>query len=453
MVLKDGTNLLIVYNLFTKLVALYHMPDKTALSCARALFMHFVTYGTCDVLHSDMGSDFQSSTVDELLNGWMGVRQTFALARNPQADGVEPEVKEVIKHLSCLMFDSGVEADYAKPENLMCVQLIINEVPHSSTSVIPLEATYGDFTSIPAMPEGVCSHAYVEKLGSNLAALRAVSIEYRAKMLRIRSIKPDAVQNRFQPGDLVLYKLHKQEKATKLRAIHRGPYEVRGHPEGSNHVQVRQLTGNQAYFTFDVKDLSIFVGSRQLAVEAANKDEYQFEIKEITSFRGDVSHRSRMEFLVHYADGDVLWVPYSLDLATTEALERFCMQSRYKALQMLLLPTKLINNSIKMLNSAVVDLSKYKEGVFINLRSYGGDWYDSRTSLPSKDTTNYYFKCTVKWNGGKRDAKKYVLYCPVLGESTTHDGAYMYYYGNVTELQPGEVELTNELCYSYDLFA
>jgi hypothetical protein len=452
-VLRDGSNLLVVYNLFTKLVALYLMPDKTALSCARALFTHLATYGTCEIVHSDMGSDFQSTTVTELLRDWCGIRQTFALQRNPQADGVEPEIKQVLRHISCLMFDSGVDADYSKPENLMLVQLILNEVPHTQTSVIPLEATMGDFTTIPPMPTDVCSHAYVDQLGKNLATLRAKSTQYRAKMWAQSDRTPAQPQNRFSPGDMVLYKLQKHEKPTKLRATYRGPYEVIEHPTGSNHVQVRQLTHNRAYLTYDLKDLSVFVGSRQLATDAANKDDDQFAIKSILSFRGDVSHRSKMEFLVLFLDGDEQWTPFSPDLSSTTAFELFCTTHRYRALQMLLLTTNLLAAKIRLLNRHSVDLETYKQGVFINIRSYGGDWYDSRRLLPNKDTVNYYVRCRVLWDKHKKTTKGYTLQCPVFGQETTHDAAYLFYFGNVTELLPNEVELTEELCYSYELLA
>lgn len=451
MVLRDGTNILIVYNLFTKLVALYHMPDKTALSCARALFTHLATYGTCDIVHSDMGSDFQSATVNDLLNKWCSIRQTFALQRNPQADGVEPEVKLVIQHLSCLIFDSGIDTDYSKPENLMLIQLILNEVPHSQTSVIPLQATFGDFASIPPMPESLCTHAYVEQLGKNLATLRAKSAEYRAKMWNQATPKVDAPNNRFQPGDFVLYKLHKHEKPTKLRAVFRGPYEVITHPEGSNHVQVRQLTHNKAYFTYDLKDLSVFVGDRLQAIEAANKDDDQVTIKKILSFKGDVTHRTGMQFLVQFIDGEEQWTPYSTDLSTTLAFEQFCSQSRYHALQMLLLPVKLLTNKLRLLNLSPVNMDLYKQGVYINLRSYGGDWYDSRALLPHKDTVNYYVKCRVLWDKRTKTKQAYTLRCPVFHQETSHDAAYLHYFGNVTQLLPDEVELTSEMCYSYEL--
>jgi hypothetical protein len=452
MVLRDGSNLLIIYNLFTKLVSLYRMPDKTALSAARAIFTHLVIYGTCDIVHSDLGSDFNSTTVSELLNDWCGIRQTFALQRNPQADGVEPEVRQVIRHLSCLIFDSGVEADYSKVENLMLIQLVMNEVPHSQTSVIPLDATFGDFTTIPPMPEGSCSHAYVEQLGKNLATLRSKLLAYREKMWDQQRQQEAVSHNRFQAGDFVLYKLHKHEKESKLRATYQGPYEVILHPEGSNHVQVRQLTHNLGYMTFDLKDLSVFIGSRQQAIEAANKDDRQFTIKEITSFKGDVSHRTRMQFYVVFQDGDEQWIPYSTDLSTTEAFERFCTQSRYRALQMILLPLKMLNSAIKMLNRSAVDMRQYEQGVFINLRSYGGEWYDSRALLPNKDTTAYYVRCKVLC-GETKKSRSYRLRCPVFKQETTHDAAYMHYFANVTELLPGEVELTTDLCYEYDLFS
>ncbi len=101
------------------------------------------------------------------------------------------------------------------------------------------------------------------------------------------------------------------------------------------------------------------------------------------------------EFLVKFVDGDELWVGYSPDISSTEAFERFCDTSRYKALQMLLLSTKMLNRAIKMFNRASININeKYEHGVFINIRSYGGDWYDSLSLLPDKHS-NHQLLCPM----------------------------------------------------------
>ena len=272
------TNLLVVYNPFTKLVALYAMVDKTALSAARAIFTYFVTYGMCEIVHSDLGSDFTSATVYELLDGWCGVRQTFALQRNPQADGVEPMVKEVLRHITALVYDEDVETDWAEAENLGAVQLCINEYNESGVSA--LAATFGEldakYFNIPMYKDGTCSHPYVERLGKLLGELRARSAAYHQRRQVIgdnrRSKGVAEKQNVFQPGDFVLYKLEKMEKITKVRPKNKGPYKVVMHTVSSNHVQVRDLVYDHC-LVFDCKDLTICICTPDEAVEAARKDD------------------------------------------------------------------------------------------------------------------------------------------------------------------------------------
>jgi hypothetical protein len=450
------TNLLIVYNLFTKLTGLYAMPDKTALSAARAMFTHFVTYGMCEVVHSDLGSDFTSTTVEELLNGWCGVRQTFALQRNPQADGVEPVVKEVLKHMTAIMYDATCsEADWDKPEQLGLLQMILNETPHTQTGVSPLEATFGkldaEYFNIPDY-DGQCSHPYVDKLGGLLGTLRAASKAYRLKkqqQVDVRVTAEPVKQNLYQPGDYVLYKLEKLEKPTKIRPKNAGPYVVTRHLEGSNHVEVTDLVHDH-HLVFDCKDLQICIATREEAVAAACKDDRQHGIDAVIAFRGEHSNRRNMTFLVRFGDGDECWLDWSPDITLTVAFETFCMASRFKMLQLLVLSAEQVKAIQKALKKEIVPVTIYGSTVYINLRSYGADWYDSLTELPAKDMVQYYVKCRVQ-RTKPHNPRKCVLLQDVFKSNSEHDMFYLNYFGDVQSLVAGEVELTDKLCKEYDL--
>jgi hypothetical protein len=449
------TNLLVVYNLFTKLVALYVMRDKTALSAARAIFTYFVTYGMSEVVHSDLGSDFTSTTVYELLDGWCGVRQTFALQRNPQADGVEPMVKEVLRHITALMYDVGDETDWAQPENLGAVQLCVNE--YSESGVSALAATFGEldakYFDIPAYKDGTCSHPYVERLGRLLGELRAKSLAFHQRQHALvdnrKSKGVEVKQNRYQPGDFVLYKLEKLEKPTKVRPKNKGPYKVIMHKEGSNHVEVRDLVYDHC-LVFDCKDLTVCVCSPDEAIKAARKDDQQHQVEAVIAFRGEHLHRTKMTFLVRFGDGDEMWLNWSPDITNTKAFEEYCMSSRYKMMQLLVL-TKLQVKAVQQgTKRALIPVGEYGSTVYVNLRSYGADWYDGRDKLPDKDTVHYYVKSTVE-RTQPHNPRKCVLVQPVFGIRSTHDLFYLNYFGDVKELIEGEVELTEQLCKDYGL--
>lgn len=70
---KEGYSYLHVIKLFpSRIVGLYPAKDLTAESLATALFQFFLTYGICDVLISDPGSNIDSN-VTKLLLSWFGV--------------------------------------------------------------------------------------------------------------------------------------------------------------------------------------------------------------------------------------------------------------------------------------------------------------------------------------------------------------------------------------------
>jgi len=59
------------------------------------------------------------------------------------------------------------------------------------------------------------------------------------------------------------------------------------------------------------------VGSKEDAVEAAIRDQEQFRVKVIHGYKGDSNHRTTMTFIVEYADGDILEVPWSRDITSS----------------------------------------------------------------------------------------------------------------------------------------
>lgn len=447
----SSTNLLVFVNLFTKHVALYAMPDKTALSAARAFFRYFATFGLCDVVHSDLGSDFTSSTVAELLNKWLGIRQTFALQGNPQADGVEPTVKAVLRHLSALVQDGMDPTDWSLPEHLLLVQLVLNEHVHHDTGVVPMHATFGNLDAewlhIPDMPQHVCSMPFLQALGDHLRTLRERSAAYLQRTHARRDGEAPPA-NRFQAGDFVLYLLPKEAKSSKLTPRNAGPYRVLRHKEGSNHVEVTDLVAH-THHVFDLKDLQVCVATPDQALAAARRAAEEVVVLSVRAFRGDPLKRSSVEFLVDFADGDSLWVPFSAQLALNECVETFCNTSRYHVLRMLFLTVaqvRQVQTSLARLPIPVKDLGAT---LFVNLRSYGADWYQSRHQLPDRDTVAYYIQAAVVAH--PRNRRKFLLTQPVFGSQTVHDLFYLEYFGTVRTLVAGEVLLTVELCSQYGI--
>ncbi len=90
-----------------------------------------------------------------------------------------------------------------------------------------------------------------------------------------------------------------------------GPYEVQ--MQYANDVTVTHMSTGKNY-VFHVTELKLFVGDKDSAKLAADKDAKQYSVTQISAYNGNVMKASTLYFQIHYTDGDVLWVPYSKDL-------------------------------------------------------------------------------------------------------------------------------------------
>ena len=86
-----------------------------------------------------------------------------------------------------------------------------------------------------------------------------------------------------------------------------GPYEVIR--QYKNDVTVTHMA-SQEQMVYNVEELSLFVGSREQAELAALLDNDVYYINKILAHRGMPSHRTSMEFLIHWADGQISWDRY-----------------------------------------------------------------------------------------------------------------------------------------------
>jgi hypothetical protein len=170
------------------------------------------------------------------------------------------------------------------------------------------------FQQLPEVlaPDTVC-HDYSRELSSNIALVRAVCKDYQAALAHQRSLEsPASAMNVYQTGDYVLKEV--DQRPSKLHFQFAGPYEVI--QQYNNDVEVRNLIhGN--ILTFPVDRLKPFFGSEKDAFQSAMLDNDQYAIEAIRAYRGDPEKRMQCVFLVHFMDGDEVWLPWSFDLAST----------------------------------------------------------------------------------------------------------------------------------------
>lgn len=452
---RGNKYLLVVVNMFTKFVHLFPVPDKSALQTARCLFTYYCTYGVCDYIHSDQGSDF-TSIILAYLHKWLGIRRSLALVQRPQADGVEPTIKYMLLHLIALCNDERLADNWDMPENIGIIQLIMNETVHGETNVSPLQATFGTadshYFALPILNENdnTADSNYVQKLTEYLDLVRKLSLEYQNKCKNKRTFNPDFVQNRLQEGQYVLYKLSKLEKANKLTPIHSGPFQVISHKEGDNSVLCRNLVTGDDIKLLHIDRLMIFVGDDKTALEEAIKNENEYSVLNVLGFQGDPTRRNTIQFFIKFADGDEIYVPFSQNIISNDLVHKFIMSHRYLPIRLLLGGIDSVQHMRERCLSVTIPISYEYHKFYLNMRYYG-TWYDQRIDLPDRHSINYYVEANFSRMRNHKN-KDIAMHIPIFNTKVFVDYFIVEYWANVTTLMQDEILLTPQLCKKYDLY-
>ena len=230
--------------------------------------------------------------------------------------------------------------------------------------------------------------------------------------------------NVYQPGDLVLRKVEKMaDKVNKLTPTFLGPYEVLQVHKAD--VQCKHLVTG-AISVLHMSKLKPCFATREEAYEAAMVDYNQFQIEKILAYKGDPDLRTSMSFEVAFADGSVVWLPFSKDLFETVQFEEFVSKHRP------LLPLKYTLEVWKRLQREsfrVVTEVTPGELCYVDLRAWGFAWFSS-LSLPDGI---YAVECKyIRWvNKSKR---RIVLRCGLFNQTFTWDSFCVYAWGSNKEL-------------------
>ncbi len=101
------------------------MSDTSAIPCARALLNHVYRYGTPMTIRSDRGTHFVNGIISQLLS-LLQVDHELSLAYSKEQNAiVERANKEVMRHLTAIIFDRRVSEIWSS-EYLPLVQRIMN---------------------------------------------------------------------------------------------------------------------------------------------------------------------------------------------------------------------------------------------------------------------------------------------------------------------------------------
>jgi hypothetical protein len=436
---QGNTYIVVVINLFTKLVGLYPVAKHDAPSTATAIFQYFCTYGLVSHMISDPGSEFDNEVVSHLTR-WLGLRHIFSLVDRHESNGVESTNGQILRLLKALVFDERLVNNWSSPTVLPLIQYHLNSLRHSESDCSPFEVTFGtldsQFFSLPTFasaPDGPPFNAYVIELNKNLQTIRDISLKFQQELAAERVQEtPVHAQNTYQQGDLVLFHLDTDKPLpSKLSPRYIGPYEVL--KQHKNDVQCRHLIMGDIK-EFHVGRLKIFHGTYEEAKRVAMLDHDQYTIDRILAHRGDPNKRSTMEFEIRFQDGTVHWLPYDKrDLYPTVAYEDYCRSK--PELQLLLFPAQEADMLLKQWNREPITLVRPTDTCFVDLRSYGAAWY-ATLPLPDKDHITYVLQYKYGDFVHRKVKKRIWAHCPVFNERFAVSNDFIKQYGSNTKLVP-----------------
>jgi hypothetical protein len=221
----------------------------------------------------------------------------------------------------------------------------------------------------------------------------------------------------------------------KMSTRYKGPHEVVHHT--ANDVQCRNLVTG-AIQTYSTEDLEPFHGTKQQAYEASLRDKEQFVVSEVRSYAGDSTSRTKMTFVLQFADGDVRTLPWTADIQC-EAYYKFCESRPY--LFHLTLEAEMARRFMVAKRKEEITTIALGDSIFVELRAFGDLSYQS-LNLPEWSTTSYVIEAvTTRWYN--RTNKRVIAAKHVLSPYEFHGDAYWIFAWTTKEFDQSRMTLVD----------
>ena len=436
--INGNTGATVIVNLFTGLVSIYPYKTISAVNTSIAVLKYICTYGLVEEIHTDPGSDFTSNLVKDL-NSWLGTIHKFSLVDWHQSNGVERKIREIVRHLRALCIEERVLNKWSDDTVLPIISFIMNSAPNREIGSNTQEfsaflLTFGNFDA-PYLKfdntSAEVSSKFIRELDDNFKTLREASKAHQEATVLKRSQDSELVI--LQPKALVLKTRKGPFRPGKLIPLFLGPFEVLS--QYKNDVEIRHLAMGDVSKTH-IENLKLFYGTKEEALELAMLDAEQHWVKRILKYHGFPEIRTTMEFLVEFADGDILWIPFSKDISDTTHFEDFC-QSKPE-LKILLLDAKRAKALMSKIRLELNPKLKVGHKAYMNLKFFGYTWFDA-IGLPDVDKQYiiaYELVASVK---GK--TPRFIASFPIFKNfgndfSQTVDNYWLTAYGYIPEYNP-----------------
>jgi hypothetical protein len=208
---------------------------------------------------------------------------------------------------------------------------------------------------------------------------------------------------------------------------------------GRNDITRRDMRGHKSVCY--IHSISSKDTDGEPANDTNETDEPQFEIDCILAHRGDPMCREDMEFLVRFKDNDEVWLPYTKDVSSTKPYEDYVRPR--PPLCPLAFSSQEAAAWVVQLNATAITEVNPGNIVFVDLRSYGADWYES-LELPLSDLKTYVVQYRYqRWIDNKVKLR-IKAHCHVFCETFTVNHDFVLRYGSVFDFNPDTMILVDE---------
>lgn len=152
-----------------------------------------------------------------------------------------------------------------------------------------------------------------------------------------------------------------------------------------------------------------------------------------------------MKFLVRFIDGEEIWLPYTKDLKESLPFMRFC--ERCPPLTPLLTTEKDWRSKKAALDARPIEEVKPGEKCYVDLRAWGGEWFEM-LKLPFHCGKTYVVECKyVKYDN--RTRTRMLLRCDLFGQEFVWKNSDILCYGKIGALHDDLIVVDRDFCNKY----
>ena len=238
-------------DMFSKFLYTKPLHNKDAMSVSEVLFDMFATFGVCDTLISDQGSEFTARVTRELCS-LLQIPQQFSLSFVHHTLGAcERTHRTLATRLTPYMNKRGTNWD----QYLSAVVFAMNSAVNASTGYSPFEVIFGERPKFPltshsndllSMPVSIRDY-----LKQKLAHVNAIQQQVKANVEKSKQVMLDRANEnsavlKLSEGDYVYLTKETTGPAQKLHDLYDGPYVVKSVP--SPHTVVLHDPENKRKF-------------------------------------------------------------------------------------------------------------------------------------------------------------------------------------------------------------